>query len=76
MVSRVNVEKKLLEWTSSSINILCQVTPVILGRKCLCINVETTLIMFFFYYTNSFVCTTVPTYLYFQGKSLPVSSES
>lgn len=58
--------------TSCNINILSGVTPVMVGRKCLCHNFDTTPVVFFF--TDRFLCMTRPNYLYFKGKSSHVSS--
>lgn len=74
VVTKVNILKRAVraQCPSCSINILFGVTPVMLWRKCLCHNFDATPVPFFF--TNRFLCVTVPTYLYFQGKSSHVSS--
>lgn len=73
-VTKVNILKRAVgaQCISCSMNILFGVTPVLLWRKCLCHNFDTTPLAFFF--TNSFLCVTVPTSLYFRGKSSHVSS--
>lgn len=76
MVTKVNIVKRAIraKCTTCSINILSGLTPVMLGRKCLCHDFDTTPIVGFFLLISRFLCMTVRMYLYFQGRSSHLSS--